>query len=88
MWNHEILFVPPKSKVNGEYFITEVLTPLVKEDIPRLHPRERRNAVLQFNSAPGHAGKKTVKWLEANNIRYIPKEGWPGNSPDLCPMDF
>ena len=39
--------IPEKSKMNGELFIKHVLTPIVKEDIPKLYGSEAPEVVIQ-----------------------------------------
>lgn len=81
-------FVEPGSKINSSYYIEHVLKPLVEKDIPRLYPGEEHKVVIHHDSAPAHASRKTQQWLEAHHPNFIRKEEWPGNSPDLAPMDF
>ena len=84
----KLRYVPEKSKVNAAYFIKHILEPIVREDIPRLYPGEEHKVILHFDSAPGHVAKKTYEWLKSNQIKFIPKEDWPSNAPDLSPMDY
>ena len=36
------------------------------------------------DSAPCHKSRKTIKWLADHNIAVL---DWPGNSPDLNPIE-
>ena len=40
--------------------------------------------IFQQDSAPAHTAKTTIKWLEEHHIRVM---DWPGNSPDLNPIE-
>jgi len=41
-----------------------------------------------MDSAPAHTAKKTYQWLDEREIKYISKENWMANSPDLSPCDY
>ena len=84
-----IRFVKPGAKINSEYYIQHVLKPLFKNDIRKLFPGELINKVVfHHDSAPAHSSGITQEWLRNSGIKFIPKEHWIGNSPDLAPMDF
>lgn len=84
-----IRFVKPGAKINSEYYIQHVLKPLFKNDIRKLFPGELINKVVfHHDSAPAHSSGITQEWLRNSGIKFIPKEHWMGNSPDLAPMDF
>lgn len=38
-----------------------------------------------MDNAPGHTAESTVKFMQDNGIKKL--EGWPGNSPDLNPIE-
>ena len=40
--------------------------------------------IFMQDSAPCHKSKKVMKWLEEHDIRVL---DWPGNSPDLNPIE-
>lgn len=85
----KIRFVEPGAKINSTYYIEKVLTPLFENDIPELYPGELlKKVVFHHDSAPAHASVKTQNWLKNSGLKFIPKEHWMGNSPDLAPMDF
>ena len=41
-----------------------------------------------MDSASSHTAPKTVSWLNSRKIKFIPKEEWLPNSPELSPMDY
>ena len=57
-------------------------------DIPKLYGMEASRVVLHMDSASSHTAQKTVQWLESRKIKFIPKEEWLPNSPELSPMDY
>lgn len=89
-WNGttSLYFVPPKAKMNGRMFIDLVLKPMFKRDIPRLYPGEEKKIILHMDSAGAHVKDTVVEWLQDQKIRFITKEEWMANSPDLSPMDY
>jgi hypothetical protein len=84
----KLRFVDPGVKINSSYYVDNVLTELFAEDIPRLFPGEEKKVVFHHDSAPAHASKFIQDWLKNSGIKFIPKEHWMGNSPDLAPMDY
>ena len=80
--------VPEQAKVSQDYFIEYILRPMVENDIPRLYGNRAKDVVLHMDSTPAHTGKKTIAWLKAHNVKWIPKEDWPANSSDMAPLDY
>ena len=74
--------------MNGELFIKHVLTLIVKEDISKLCGSEAPEVVIHMDSASSHTCRTVVKWMDDNNVKYIPKEQWLPNSPKVSPMDY
>ena len=83
-----LFIMPPKTKVNAEYFIKHVLTPMFDIDVKKLYGREAGKVVLHMDSATSHTSQKTIQWLKSRKIKFIPKEEWLPNSPELSPMDY
>jgi hypothetical protein len=83
-----IRFVPPRTKVNSDFYVKRVLKQIFKKDIPRLYGKDARLVALHHDSAPAHTALDTVRYLQNSKYRYIPKDDWPSNSPDLSPMDY
>ena len=80
--------VQGKAKVNADYFIQHILKPIVEKDIPQLYGNDSRKVIVHMDSAPAHTAKKTYQWLDEREIKYISKEKWMANSPDLSPCDY
>jgi hypothetical protein len=83
-----IYFVPPTCKVDRWFFIEHILKPVVEIDIPRLYPKNRKKVILHFDSAGSHTTPEVYAWLDERKVKYIRKEEWLSNSPDLSPMDY
>ena len=81
-----VRFVTPGAKVNSDYYIKNILTPFIRQDIPKLYPNG--DFLYHQDSAPSHASKKTLKFLRDNNIPLITPLQWMPNSPDAAPLDY
>ena len=62
-----IRFVPPKTKINSEYYIKHVLKPLFRKGIPKLYGKKAKFVALHQDSAPAHTALPTVQFLKSNN---------------------
>lgn len=61
-----------------------ILKPALR-DIKRLLPD--CSHVFQQDGATCHTAKSTQEFLAKQSFTYLPKEDWPGNSPDLNPIE-
>jgi hypothetical protein len=72
-----------KGIVNARIYIDEILVGKVKQsavDIFGEHP----DFVFQQDGAPCHTAKVCQQYFRDNNVRVL---DWPGNSPDLNPIE-
>lgn len=70
-----------ENTVNTEKYLAildETLLPFMEEK------HSDGNCVFQQDGATCHTSKKTMAWLEAQNIEVLP---WTANSPDLSPIE-
>lgn len=81
-------FVPPTCRVDCWFFFNHILKPIVEIDIPRLYPKCQNRVVLRFDSAGSYTTREVYDWHDERGIKYIKKEEWLRNSPDLSPMDY
>ena len=77
-------FVQEKAKVDGAYYVGQLLPNLV-DDCNRLLPT---GFVFQQDGAPAHTARSAQEWLRANCPDFVAKDQWPPNSPDLNPLDY
>ena len=82
----KLYYIAPKVKINAEYYISSIMKPFIKKDLPRLYPDG--NYIYQQDSAPAHRAKKTMEFFENCNFNYLKPEKWLANSPDAAPMDY
>ena len=89
--------VPRGQTINAEYYVEEVLK---KTATPAMHRQEAAGppcrtkllpnmsqAIFQQDGAPPHRATKTQEWCRCNFPGFWEKEVWPGNSPDLSPIE-
>ena len=75
-------FAQEKSKVNGEYYVNELLPKLIDNCHHLLcqHLSKMEHLCMQQN--------RPLDWLRAHCPDVIDKDTWPPSSPDLNPLDY
>ncbi|GAV01008.1 hypothetical protein RvY_11786 [Ramazzottius varieornatus] len=76
------------AKVTAQYFVDEILSKVIHEDIPRLYGNSAKDVIFHMDSAPSHTANLTMQHLKDHCVKYIPKEIWMANSPELAPLDY
>jgi histone-lysine N-methyltransferase SETMAR len=77
--------LPTGTKMNGDYFVTNILEPLEQKIVPNERkPHARRLTVHLDNCSIHTSGASEVLMTEHNMIRLK----HPPYSPDLAPIDF
>ena len=89
--------VPPKMTINGEYYRSSILASECLEALNRTAqegPVSERalmpdpsQALFMQDGAPPHTAKKTQDWCQENLPSFWANGIWPGNSPDLNPIE-
>jgi hypothetical protein len=74
--------------VNGEFFISHILKQIVEKDVTRLYHGEGHKVIVSMGSAGSHVCSEMTDWMKPRGVKYIPKQEWMSNSPELSPMDF
>ena len=80
----DIHFVEPGTKVNGEYYRTNLLGQKLLPDMRHLS----QYFIFQQDGAPAHRARDTVSFLQQETPDFLPPTLWPPNSPDLNPVDY
>ena len=87
-WNGKtrIHFIETGSvKVNAVGYVTLLKYKLLP-DIEAFYPDGE--FILQQDGATSHSSNLCQEYLKGEGIRFIEKNFWPPNSPDLNPMDY
>ncbi|KAI6649967.1 hypothetical protein LOD99_6331 [Oopsacas minuta] len=90
-------FIPPKQKVNTAYYIDEILAKSCLDTLRRTKNNgsvwemkmvpNMSKVVFRQDGVPAHTPKMTQGWCKENLPNYWEKTQWPGNSPDLNPIE-
>jgi len=78
--------VPQGQTINANYYQTKIL-PTYTQAMSSGIFSSRNNIVFQQDGAPAHTAKSTMKILEDEFETVWGKGVWPGNSPDLNPIE-
>jgi hypothetical protein len=80
-----LVFVEPGVKVNGAFYrdvlLSEQLLPAIRHIAGNVY-------VFQQDNAPAHRARETIEFLRRETQEFIGPDLWPGNSPDLNPVDY
>jgi hypothetical protein len=87
-----LIQVPPKVKINSQYYIDNVLKPLVEIYLPNLYPNELDKVFVHHDAAPSHTSRLTTDYMvkieEEVGIKFIKRKEMTVKSPDASPLDF
>ena len=73
-----LYFIPPNTTMNGPRYLE-----LLKEKL-KLHMDIHKCTIFMQDGTPCHRSKVATDFLKKNNISMLE---WPGNSPDLNPIE-
>ena len=89
--------IPKGQMVNAKYYVDEILEKNLLPDFNRKKEKgsvlERKllpnmsEAIFQQDGAPAHQSHLAQNWLQSNLDSFWVKGTWPGNSPDLSPIE-
>jgi hypothetical protein len=84
-------------KLTAAKYLRKILVPMIKNvksrkssinDLTRTKLFSNVDSwILQQDGATSHTANNVQNWLSKNVKKFIPKEEWPGNSPDLNPIE-
>lgn len=82
-WSHVGRIQVLNGMINADRYINEVLEKKLLQSARDIFG-EGRPFVFQQDGAPCHTAKKCTKWFADHGVEVMP---WPGNSPDLNPIE-
>ena len=92
-----LIFFEQNEKLTAQKYIRKVLIPIVKninereEETGNLTTtklfKNNNDWIYQQDGASSHTAKNIQTWLSNNVQTFVPKSEWPGNSPDLNPIE-
>ena len=93
----ELHVIPPKTKVDTKYYVENILeesclpainrTPSDGSVLKGRMVADRSKAIFMQDGAPVHRSATAQQWCRDNLPHFWAKEEWPGNSPDLNPIE-
>ena len=89
--------LPQKQTINAKYYIDEILegpcihalrrTDEIGGILERKMMPDMSKAIFMQDGAPAHTARRTQDWCRQNLPGFWEKQKWPGNSPDLNPIE-
>lgn len=90
--NLPLVVVPRQTKFNSNFYMDEVMIPMITEWLPALYPGEMDKIFIHHDGATSHTSAQTKCELDELKgyfgFNYIAKEDIPPKSPDASPLDF
>ena len=93
----ELHIIPEKTSVDSHYYVDTILEnaclPAINRTassgsvLKRRMVNDRSTSIFMQDGAPAHRSAKAQRWCESNLPDFWRKEVWPGNSPDLNPIE-
>jgi len=76
----KLIFVDPGMKVNGQYYRDVLLS---QQMLPPIKHVAGDMCVFQYDNAPSHRAKDTIKLLQQETLDFVGPDVWPPNNPDM-----
>src|SRR5207244_12222551 len=87
-----LIRVPPKVKINSEFYIEKVLKPLLEDSVAKLYPGETHKIFIHHDKASSHTSRFPAQYAADLKSRLgmtmIPNEEIPVKSHDAITLDF
>ena len=93
----ELHVVPQRQSVDAKYYAREILENSLLPSLARTASTssvlkkkmvpEMSSVIFQQDGAPAHASKEAENWCHDKLPSFWDKDTWPGNSPDLNPIE-
>ena len=93
----DLHIIPRGQTVTADYYVEGILSKTATSAMARKEkkgpPTEAKllpnmsRAIFQQDGAPAHRARKTQEWCRSHFPAFWDKDEWPGNSPDLSPIE-
>ena len=93
----ELHFIPKGQTITAEYYINEILNRSLMSSLLRQPEQgciltrkllpDMSQYAFQQDGAPAHTAKRAQEWCSTNLVEFWHKSQWPGNFPDLNPIE-
>lgn len=93
----DLHIIPRGQTVTANYYVEEILSKTATSAMTRKEnkgpPTEAKllpnmsRAIFQQDGAPAHRARKAQEWCRSHFPAFWEKDEWPGNSPDLSPIE-
>ena len=80
-----LCIVPKSQTVTGNYYREHILPEYIRILKDRRIVPKQQHALLMQDGATCHTAVKTMNQIKASGVQVLEK--WPGNSPDLNPIE-
>lgn len=93
----ELHVIPRGKTVTAEYYVESILKETAASAMQRKKEKgspttvkllpKMSEAIFQQDGAPAHSAARTQQWCQSHLPAFWEKGVWPGNSPDLSPIE-
>ncbi|KAI6649840.1 hypothetical protein LOD99_6390 [Oopsacas minuta] len=93
----ELHFISKCQTITAEYYVNEILNGSLMSSLLRQPEQgniltrkllpDMSRYIFQQHGAPAHTAKRAQEWCNTNLVEFWHKSQWPGNSPDLNPIE-
>jgi hypothetical protein len=89
IWNpngfHVVESLPNDTKMNNDYFLTNIYTPLEEAIFPQGRAPHQKRLMIDLDNCSVHTNRASTEWLDEYDMCPMPR---PPDSPDLVPSDL
>jgi histone-lysine N-methyltransferase SETMAR len=82
---HVVELITPQRSFDSQYFVSNVMTPLITNILPQGRISHARQLHLHLDNCRVHFSKVTEQFITQNHILHVPH---PSYSPNIAPSDF
>jgi len=88
----KVRIIPDKVKINSEYYIKYVLTPIIDQELVPMFGDDIKKVFTHYDKASPHVSNEmaasAMKMKNKYGLTFITKQDIPVKGADISPMDF